>query len=45
MVVPIKLAKSTWRGLFTGMPVLGWVVLIQSPVSNLGFTCFRCPLC
>jgi hypothetical protein len=32
MVVPIRLANRTWRGVLTGMPVLLWVELIQSPL-------------
>ena len=34
MVVPIRLANSTWRGVLTGASVLACIVLIKSPISS-----------
>jgi hypothetical protein len=31
MVVPIMLAKSTWRGVLAGAPVITWLLLIATP--------------
>ncbi len=41
MVVPIRLANSTWRGLLTAMPVRAWFPLIAISGFQLNVRCFR----